>query len=371
LDPVTKKIVVIGGLVAVVLVLLIIAFGVVPSASVTLRPSTQAIGETVEMRADPDVRSIDYVGRRIPGRSIFEQTEGTDQVLVTGVSPTGGGRAQGAVRFTNGTAKAVTVPAGTTVSTRDGVKFVVLADVPLPAELKAWKQADVLAVDTGVKGNVPRGSVAFVDGPLAQQVDVFNEEPITGGGGGGASLVSEADQRRLHDQLYDRLSKEALAKLQADTKRNETVLAQAVKLDVLEESYDRRVNDPAKALNLHMVVRVQAAGFDVADANDLAQRSWQPNIRAGFGMVAGSVQLLPPEVVRWEGNVIVLAERVNAVSAALVSEQQAMDIMHGRRAPEAASELARIFMLAELPKVVIEPFWASRAFRVHVVIEDR
>ncbi len=162
-----------------------------------------------------------------------------------------------------------------------------------------------------------------------------------------------------------------MANLQAGTKQNETVLPQTVKLDVLEESYDRRVNEPAKALNLHMVVRVRAAGFEMDDANNLAQRAWQPTVRPGFGIVPDSVRLLPPEVVRAEGEVLLMRVRVDAVAAALVSEQQVTDAVRGRRAPDALNELGRILLLAEQPQVMIEPGWANRAFRVHVVVKNR
>lgn len=370
-DRASRLLIAAGSLVAMMLIVLILAFAFIPSATVTLRPATDAIGETIELRADPEARSVDYVGRRVPARAIYDKVEGTDQVPVSGAGRPGESRAQGRVTFTNRTRQEVAVPAGTIVLTPDNVKFVITEEAHLPPALGAWTRADIRAVDPGAKGNVARGRVSQIEGPLAQQVAVFNEEPTASGGIGDAGTVTNADRTRLRDQLYERLSKEAIAKLQAGLRGEETLPPQVVKLLTLEENYDLRVGEPAKALNLRMEVRVNGTVFELADVNNLAQRVWQPRLRTGFAIVPDSVRLMPPEIARVEGDVVLLRVRVDGVAAARVDPQQAAEVVRWRRAPNAVDELARTLVLADQPRVVIEPGWANRAFRVQVVVKNQ
>lgn len=370
-DKASRLLIAGGSLVAMMLTVLILAFAFIPSAQVTLRPATDSISETIELRADPEARGIDYVGRRVPARAIYDRVEGTDQVPVTGAGNPGEARAQGRVTFTNRSGQEVAIPAGTIVLTPQGVKFVVTQEAHLPPAAGAWTRADIRAVDPGPKGNVARGLISQVEGPLARQITVFNEESTTSGSPGDTGTVTDADRKRLHDQLYERLSTEAIAKLQAAVRSDETLPPQTVKLVTLEESYDRRVGEQARALNVRMEVRVNGTAFELADVNNLAERAWQPRLRTGFAIVPDSVRLLPPEIARLEGDVVVLHLRVEGIAAARINTEQVADAVRWRRPTNAVDALARIFVLAEQPQVVVEPGWASRAFRVHVVVKNQ
>jgi hypothetical protein len=297
--------------------------------------------------------------------------EGTDQVPVTGAGQSGQAKAVGRITFTNRSREEITISAGTVISTPEGVQFVTEGVAQLAPAVGAWGKTDIRAVEAGPRGNVPRGRISLIGGPLAQKVAVFNEEATASGAPGDMGSVTEGDRKRLRDQLYDRLSKEALAKLSAAVQDGETMLPQVVKVDVLDESYDRRVGEQARALNLRMEVRVSGTAFEQADVDNLAQRAWQPKTPTGFAIVPDSVRFLPPEVVRAEGEEIVLRVHVDGVAAAQISEERALAAVRWRPVPAAMAELERTFILAEPPRVTIDPGWAKRAFRVSVAIRNQ
>src|SRR5262245_34239593 len=182
--------------VIVVLVLglaLLLAYLFFPKATVVLQPPTQAIEETLELRADPAALAVDVRGKRVPARVGYVVEDLLEQVVTQGRTADPAARAIGTVTLTSRLGGAASVPAGTLVSTASGVKFTTGADAQIEASAGATARVPIQALEAGASGNVGRLEVSQVIGPLRGQVVVLNEEPTVGGGEGQSPVVTAED----------------------------------------------------------------------------------------------------------------------------------------------------------------------------------
>jgi len=181
------KLVVIGAILAVLAGVGYGAYMTLPTATIHLQPETQTFGPQVfHVVADPAVVVPDPKTGRIPATSVPLPLTTSDTFNATGQTVTMV-PATGSVRFTStNTDQDVTIPAGTTVSTRDGTQFQTLKAVQIPREVKVDEPSQmdvpVQAVVGGLSGNVPVGRVTELPDQLAALfVTVSNPKPMSGG----------------------------------------------------------------------------------------------------------------------------------------------------------------------------------------------
>ncbi len=356
-------------LAALVVLGIAMAYALIPVEKVVLVPVSEPVSDVIVVKADPTTKTVNYDARQIPARVINLPMESSIQVPVTGKKAMPNARAEGQVTLTNRTAGPVKVPAGTILYTPDNIKFVISQETTVPGPTGAGAKVDVVAVDPGDKGNVDRGKISKIEGALDQQLAAFNEEPTTGGGAVEASVVSAQDKERARASLIDKMSKEAFPKLDSQRAENESLPPHSITFTVLEEVYDKKEGDQAKMLNLKISGRARGTIFSGPDVNTLVDRVWQPKTRAGFSVPPKGYKILPPEIIKAEDGAITFVVRVEGVAVAEMNLDRIRENVRWKTEPEAKAYLARNLSLAKEPKVTIEPGWASRALRVHIVVE--
>lgn len=340
-----------------------------PAATVTLYPAIQPIAKTVQIRADPAVLTPNYAAGEIPARVVHLLLEGTEQVPVSGKEQTAATRARGRVTLKNRTDHQLLVPKDTAVSTATGIRFLIAGEVTVPAGTEGIAQVEVIAEKTGESGNVGRGAIDTVEGPLGLEVAIFNEEPTSGGGQRIATTVTEADRQRVRGSLLERIRREGLAKLAGELQEREWLSEPSLNLAVLDEDYDREAGDEAQVLNLRMQVRVSGTMVSGHEIDAVVQQSLAQEVKPGFQIPPGGVTASTPEVLRVDGNALVLAVRAQATALALLNGERIVQEVRWKTAADAESYLSRNWPLAKEPQVIIEPDWATRSLRVQVVID--
>jgi hypothetical protein len=187
------------------------AYLFVPTATITLEPKLIDVGPlSMTVTADPQVAVVDPAAGLIPASTIQVPLESTSTFPTTGTAVTTTA-ASGAVRFTStNTVFEVPVPAGTVVSTANGIDFETTDRVTVPranfgTQKEGTVMADVVAREKGVRGNVPANAIKKLPASLSSAlVTVRNPQPTSGGDRTEEAVVSQAD--------YDA----ALAQLTAD-----------------------------------------------------------------------------------------------------------------------------------------------------------
>ena len=163
------------------------AYVFLPTASITLRPSaTQIQVPAFSVTADPNAAVVDQAAGVIPAQTISVPVHVQGTFNATGIEAHDT-KATGSVRFhSENTLNAVPIPAGTVVSTTDGVEFVTQQDVTVAqasfATGPTQVDVDVRAAKGGIKGNVDADTITLAPAPLASQlITVTNPDPTSGG----------------------------------------------------------------------------------------------------------------------------------------------------------------------------------------------
>ena len=181
--------VLVAGLV-LLLVGVVLAATILPSATIVLTPRGVPIGPvSLVVRADPSASKVDATAGVVPAQRLNKDFAANGAFAATGkrvVATT----ATGSVTFDSiNTVGPVAVPAGTHLSTLTGIVFVTTAPVTVPPARVAGNQirhgvaaVAIRAAAAGPAGNVDPGSVTQVPDFLrTQQVSVGNPAPTSGG----------------------------------------------------------------------------------------------------------------------------------------------------------------------------------------------
>ncbi len=336
-----------------------------PVATVRLVPVTTPVSERMEVTADPAAGAIDYANLRVPARVIASPVEGSDRVPTTGKKE---GKAKGFVTFGNLTDGEVRLPKGTVVATSDGRRFETAAVVVVPAPRWSSARAEVVALVAGQNGEADRLAITRVEGPFAQAVAVLNEQPLVVDKSRSDALVAEQDREKLRASLYDRLNKQAVAGLNQQLKQYESLVLQSIHVEVTHEEFDREAGEEATMVSLRLALRATATVFDQRHVAELARKTREAGAKPGQQVLPDSIRVGTLEVVGTTGDAVKFATRVEALLAQTFDDGEVRGLVAGVSAAEAAARLQAKLHLEKPPEVRIEPEWASRAYRVQVVV---
>ncbi len=190
---------VVGSLVVVLVILAVIGYVVLPSASVVVTPVAVPIGPVdFVVRADPDATSVDADGGVIPATRLSQDFTASDEFKTTGVKVVQK-KATGQVTFTSkNTFLLVTVPAGTSVRTGSGIAFVTTQSVTIPKASfttgPALKDVPITAVRAGPASNVDPGTIIVLPADIKDLlITVTNRDATSGGSRQESPQVSQKD----------------------------------------------------------------------------------------------------------------------------------------------------------------------------------
>jgi len=365
-------------LLAVVSALLAGAALAVPGATVILAPASKEVSTAVQVVADPEVKELDHQRGQIPARVVKLQIEGKGQMPVTGTKDAPDERARGTVVFINMINQPVTVPEGTVVSTSAGtiVRFTTEEEVTLPGVVGGTAQAEVVAVDPGLSGNVGANLINRVEGPLSLHVRVTNPEPTEGGSVKQVGVVTAADKERLKASLLQKLQQEAHALIEERLQEGEFVPPESVVVDeIISETYDRFTGEEAEVLNLDLRIRVSGTAINERDVKLLALRALEAEVGEGFELVPRSVHVQVGEVAGVEGRKVSFGLRASGLAVTKVDVDRVRAEVRGQPPEVARERLRQRLLLEEEPVVRIWPQWWRRLpwlpFRIDVVVQEQ
>jgi hypothetical protein len=144
----------------------------IPGATIVLKPAVQTVQATKQIVADPRLESVNFSGASVPGRTLVVVEEWQASVETTGTVEVPDAPARGTVVFVNEIAQAVTVPAGTRVSTSNDSRiiFQTLSSVEVPGVVGGTAEVDVVSVEPGSAGNVAANLINRVQGALLRGI---------------------------------------------------------------------------------------------------------------------------------------------------------------------------------------------------------
>lgn len=194
------------------------ALTVLPSATITIRPLTEALGPiTLPVTADPAAESIDPVAGLVPATLVEIPLAVQGRFTASG-RETRETRAGGEVTFSwQAPLFDVEIAAGTRVRTAEGIEFETTLSVLLRRPDQGTGPAEVSvaveAVAAGPQGNVPAGAISVVSSLEAQGIRVTNPAPTSGGQREETPVITSDDYTAAAVDLQNRLAGELARRL--------------------------------------------------------------------------------------------------------------------------------------------------------------
>ena len=358
--------------IGVVLIALVAAALVLPTATVSLDPIGEGASIEGEVVASTQVQQVDYEGGKIPARRAVIEAASEEIGQTTGRQTVADGHATGEVVLANKTTEEVVIPKGTVVRTNDGIpiKFYTLLDAKVPGSFGATVRVPVMAFEPGPEGNVPALTVRVVEGEPSFQVDVLNDQPMQGGTEKSVAVVTASDCDRLRASLMQRLQQEAYNKLVGDLKPGDWIPPESLDVAVVEEAFDKKVDEQAEALHLRMKVRVSGLAVDGQAVRDLLVRRLEA--REGKGLVVNEATLRVEQPVGdalVEGETVRFKATASALLVPMIDLREVSRRIAGQSPQHALLLLTNEYALRQPPKMRIQPDWWPRLpwlpWRIH------
>lgn len=362
-----------------------IGYVVVPSAVVAITPAQNRLDLETEIVADPQLTMVDVENRLIPATRLSVQVEDTGTIETTGAEDLGDTLAVGSVVFINQTNQAITIPAGTTVTTSAGtpVQFRTTQAAELAAGVGLQIEVPIEALPTsqGEIGNVASGQINTVIGPLASSITVRNIAPTSGGARQTRRTVTVGDQERLLATLRQQLQARAYLEMEPRLQDTQFVILETV--HIAEErddwkTFSARPGDSADTLSLTMRAVVEAVAVDEVFGRQIVYAQMSSKVAAG--------EYIKPETVTYErGGVrsvdpqsgrIVFTLRGVGLVAEQVNAQALAERLAGLSINDAIAYLVNEIALepGSAPQIAVTPDWLDRLpllpMRITIQIQD-
>lgn len=363
-----------GLILLAVAALLALVAAFVPSAQVRLTPAVIPQEITIPIRANPLAESFNLAGE-VPARHVTVIVEGQGVLTTTGSVSVPVAQAVGTILFTNLTELAVGVPTGTIVTTEGDspIRFATASGGAIPAGVGHSISLPVRAVQPGLSGNLPGGSIQAIEGPLSFQLTVTNPRPTAGGAEVSVAAPADADRIRLYNQLVASLRQKARQQLEAGLAPGDVLLTTSPVLsDTLQKIYLPDSALPAEQISLTLRLEFEASLVSGNDLRALATALLDASLPQGYSAPPGRLQeeeaagpSYPVEIERltepkMEGASAHWQLRARRSLVAQIAPAEVSAICLGQPPAEALRQLQEQLPLARPAQIVLEPPWWPR-----------
>ena len=230
-------------------------------------------------------------------------------------------------------------------------------------------------MEAGLAGNVEAETIVVIEGRLGLSLTVTNSEPLAGGREIPSVQASEADRRRVKNQLMRDLESEARVQLAEPIREGDILFEDTLEVSqVLSETYDPPAGTASTKLTLTLQVEYSALYASATDLTQLAALALNASLPQGLAAASEALNLEPvtEPIKNDDGNIrwTVRAER-NIVQQ--INPAQVTQMIQGIGAGRARSLLERTLPLEDSPQINLSPSWWPWVplvpFRISVVTE--
>lgn len=272
----------------VILFLLVLAYVFLPKAKVTVFLDMRVLEKDAQVIADPSITEVDEAAKKIPGKTVTAEVDGSSKGEATGKKKVGES-AHGKVIVYNATSKSVTLAKGTTMTNDKGLKFVLDSEVQIASKSASAADppsksgvVDASASDIGPDGNIPAGTDLSVSGYGKSDIVAKVETAFSGGVSKDVTVVTADDQKRLLATLTSELRKKAQEEIQGKLTDGMKVLEEGLSETILSQSYSKKVGEQATEFNLDVNARYSGTSYNDADLRTIVSKLVETNVPEGY-----------------------------------------------------------------------------------------
>jgi hypothetical protein len=336
-------------LVAFIVIGGVLAYALLPSATIVLSPWASTIGPlSADVVADPNAVAADPAALTVPATRFTFALSVSQTFQATGVKVTDT-KATGSVTFANfDTGRGVVIPAGTIVRTRSGIEFKTVASLTLPAATvdffppfathPSTGSVGIEAVVAGPTGNVGNNTITIVE-KGGKNLKVSNPDATSGGDHTETPQVSQRDVDGAIATLTAGLPAQLDQQIAAATNvpAGMTVYPQTGEVGTATPSVDPKtlVGQTEAQFDLGVTAQGTVIGVDSSPIRSLAEARLRSQVQTDWSLEEASISIDvgAPNVV---GQVVsfpvsMSARQVRNVNqAALLAEVQGLDVPAAR-----------------------------------------
>jgi hypothetical protein len=266
------------------------AYWYLPRATVVITVTPKSLQHSFDLTADSTVAAVDLTQSILPALGVSADVTGHLAKAASG-SKIIGDKATGSVSVINGTPAARSFPAGTQITSPDGLVYtfdssVTVASASGTADPNSYQPGkatvNVTSRDIGVDKNLSAGTQFRIGSFSTLDYVAKNDTAFTGGSSRQVAAVAAQDLTDLRSQLTASLTDQAKTKLTGSLSAGHQLIAESVKVTSVSEKFDHAVGDVADNLGLDLALRATGLSFNTADLDNLITGQISSLIPPGF-----------------------------------------------------------------------------------------
>jgi hypothetical protein len=352
-------------------VVAVLGFLLLPSASIALTPRQEPIGPiTLTIAADPTATAVDPANSVVPAIRLDVPAEASKTFTTTG-RKVDEAPAAGSVTFENyNTGGSNTVRAGSVVSTEGGIRFKTQAAITLPPAAlvpttpvtvqPSRRSVAVTAVKPGTEGNVPANAIRAVpQGENPQLLKVNNPNPTSGGVHTETPQITKAEvdkavaelQKALQASFDAAIAAGALAP--AGTELFPATAAPGTPTFSVDPT--SLVGQAVETFDLGVTAKGTIIAVDPSPIRSIAEARLTDAVGADHHLVDGSVQIDVGSGSVGEDGQVTFEATARATRVKVVDPNQLRAVVKGRTAADAEAALAPY----GVARVSLWPAWVT------------
>ena len=276
-----------GVLGVAVFLILGLLYWFLPKAEVTIFVAPKTIEKTIEFSVSPDVTVADIEKKLIPGRVQEVSITGEKTTQTTGTKAVGDA-AKGKVVIYRASRTSITLPAGTTVSGPNGLKFVLDNEQKIASGSGGARpsetEANVTAAALGAEYNLASGTVFSVGNLSDTDTWAENKAAFSGGSSREVAAVSDKDIANLESSLSTELLQKGIEELKSKLSPSDTLVESSVLLQKNTRNFSNKSGEEASTLKLKLEGKVTALVAPVEGVNQLVRASVEQEVPEGYSL---------------------------------------------------------------------------------------
>ncbi len=267
------------------LIILLVGFFFVPSATITLYPQTQTLEKDLDIAIDTNATSVDKEKRKIPATALGIKQEGEKSAKTTG-KKTVGEKAKGEITIYNNTENKKIFSKGTILLSAAGLSFTLDDEITVASKAAfaltpTSTKAKITAAQIGEEGNLPSNTnFPFKDFPTSSYF-AKNETALAGGTKRDIVAVSKEDQDNLLKALTEELLSKAKEQLANDSK-NQRIIDIDIKEDIASKEFSKKVDEEAENISLKLAINFTTLAYKDSDLLEIIGSEIEKDVPNGF-----------------------------------------------------------------------------------------
>ena len=358
----------IAGLLALAaLAVFAVGFFLLSSATVTLEPEAQPVDASLTYAIlPPDQAAPDGAAVTVPAEEMALEFSAEGSTPATGSRQEPADPARGRVRLSNPNTEEVTVEAGTTLTSIDGLEYTVDQDVAVPAGdpglgRYGGGEAPVTAVEGGTAGNIETGELS---GQLDSGVYYSNRDAPLGGGTDEEIQVADAvDIQTLRDEAEQSLREQIDNEVASKVPDGVEIVPESISAEDFTYSFSHQAGEDAETVSVEASAPVTVLIYRPEEAQRLVDEELRRQLNAatpdGFTFEPGSLTTTEPAAAGDEGTGLLYEVRGSGEALAVIPDEvqrQLQEELAGDSAETAAETIAAIANVADF-RVDYDPVW--------------